>query len=79
MRVIYVSISNSLYLKIQKEIINHLAKEEKKTLKYIKNIKQLKEVFFIAEVIVMEDEAKRSYILNLDTSNLIRIPYVYVN
>ena len=75
----YVSISNSLYLRIQKEIINHLAKEEKKTLKYIKNIKQLKEVFFIAEVIVKEDEAKRSYILNLDTSNLIRIPCVYIN
>lgn len=75
----YIGVSNSLYLKIQKEIINHLRREENKTLKYIKSIKQIKEAFFIAEVVVMEDGVKRSYILNLDTSNLIRIPYVYVN
>lgn len=70
-----IKMANKLFSQIQNTIIYTL-KENNLSLKYIKRILQVENVFFIVEVATTEN-SNRTIIANLDDTDVIRIPVMY--
>ena len=72
---IELKIANKLYPQIQNIVIYKL-KENELMFKYIKQIRQIENVFFIVEVVTKE-KSNLTLIANLDDTDVIRIPIIY--